>query len=118
MAKSTANPPTDAPNGHDVPGTHRHIPIVDDSDVTVTYANFCRLAMLPEELALDFGLNMTGQGSNQQTVRTSQRIVINYYWAKRLVGILNAAVHQYESKFGPLEVDVNKRAAPHANPPG
>ncbi len=79
------------------------------------YANFCRVARTPEELVLDFGLN---PGNSPQPIKVVQRLVVNYYTAKRMLLALGMALQQYEQAFGNVELDANKRAAaPAVRPP-
>ena len=82
---------------------------VDDSHVTALYANFCRVTGSPEELIIDFGLNPQPVGIPKDPIHVTQRIIINYYTAKRLLGALNMSVQRHESVFGVLETDINKR---------
>ena len=82
---------------------------VDESQIQTGYTNFCRVMRTPEEVVLDFGLNTDPAGQAGSTVKLTQRIVCNYYTAKRLLGALNFAVAQHERLFGVMEVDVNKR---------
>jgi hypothetical protein len=42
-------------------------------------------------------------------VRVTDRIVLNYYAAKRLALTLGQVIQQHEKQFGALELDVNKR---------
>ena len=95
---------SESPNGQTAPNEIR----VDDSQVTATYANFCRVNSTPEEVILDLGLNPNSPG-NEQTVKVSQRIIVNHFTAKRLVMALQMAIAQHERSFGALEVDVRKR---------
>jgi hypothetical protein len=82
---------------------------VDDSHVMALYANFCRVTGSPEELIIDFGLNPQPVGVPKDPIHVTQRIIINYYTAKRLLGALNMSVQRHESVFGVLETDINKR---------
>lgn len=87
---------------------------VDDSNVTATYANFCRVTGTPEELIVDFGLNPQPFGIPPDPVVVSQRIVTNYYTAKRMLHALQLTVQRHEATFGVLETDVQKRVMPSA----
>ena len=83
---------------------------VDDKNVVAIYANFCRVTGTPEELIVDFGLNPQPMGVPTEPIPVSQRIVVNFYTAKRLYHALGMTIQRHEAAFGPLEVDVNKRA--------
>ncbi len=85
-------------------------PKVDESNLTATYANFCRVTGTPEELLVDFGLNAQPIGSVEEPIAVTQRIVLNYFTAKRLLQALGMSVARHEQVFGPLETDVLKRA--------
>ncbi|MBL9080866.1 MAG: DUF3467 domain-containing protein [Planctomycetales bacterium] len=82
---------------------------VDDAKAQACYANFCRVIGTPEEIVIDFGLNTQTNPTEEQPVAVSQRLVINYYTAKRLLQALTATVGRYENSFGTLETNVGKR---------
>ena len=81
----------------------------DDSGAAVCYANFCRVSRSPEEIILDVGLNPHPGGGVPPKVTVAQRIVMNPYTAKRLLGALSVALRQHEQTFGEVQVDVRKR---------
>ena len=85
---------------------------VDDSKVSALYANFCRVTGTPEELIIDFGLNPQPFGIPSEPVVVSERIVTNYYTAKRMLHALQLTVQRHEAAFGVLETDVQKRVMP------
>ena len=82
---------------------------VDDSKTVASYANFCRVIGTPEELIVDFGLNPQPMGVPSEPIPINQRIVLNFYTAKRLYHALGMTLQRHEAAFGLLEVDVNKR---------
>ena len=82
---------------------------VDDSHAVSSYANFCRVTGTPEEMIIDFGLTPQPFGVPQQIVTITQRIVTNYFTAKRMLHALNLTVQRHEQAFGVLETDVQKR---------
>ncbi|MEO1996553.1 MAG: DUF3467 domain-containing protein [Planctomycetaceae bacterium] len=82
---------------------------VDDSDVNASYANFCRVSSTPEELILDLGLNPQPYGSGTTTIKVAQRVILNHYTAKRLLGALSQALQRHEQAFGVLETNVRNR---------
>ena len=83
---------------------------VDLSALSSTYANFYRVMGTPEELILDFGLNVEhGQRNLTQPIKLTHRIVLNFYTAKKLLGTLYQAVNRHESLFGAIETDFNRR---------
>lgn len=81
----------------------------DTTAITTIYANTCQCSMLPEELVLDFGLNTKMQPPPNEPVKLTHRIVMNFYTAKRLLGLLANVVQQHENTFGALELDFQKR---------
>jgi hypothetical protein len=85
---------------------------VDDSHVTASYANFCRVTGSPEELIVDFGLNPQPVGMPKNPIQVSQRVIVNYYTAKRLLHALSLSVQRHEAVFGVLETDIQKRVKP------
>jgi hypothetical protein len=84
---------------------------VDDSSAAVCYANFCRVTGTPEELILDFGLNAQPMGTDS-SVAVTQRLIVNYFTAKRLLQALAMSIQRHEHAFGVLETDVQKRVTP------
>lgn len=85
---------------------------VDDKGALATYANFCRVTGSPEELIVDFGLNPQPIGIPKDPIEVKQRIIVNFYTAKRLLAALQMSVARHESVFGVLETDINKRVRP------
>ena len=82
---------------------------IDDSKATALYANFCRVMGTPEELILDFGLNPQPFGIPTEPIAVTQRIITNFYTAKRMLAALQMTIQRHESTFGVLETDVQKR---------
>jgi len=98
-----------AASGEQAPVPQRQQVDVDESKATSCYANFCRVTGTPEELIVDFGLNAQPFGVPTEAIKVSQRLVINYYTAKRLLNALHLTVKRHEDAFGVLETDVQKR---------
>ena len=90
---------------------------VEAEHLTPMYANFARVTGSPEELVLDFGLNPQPFGDPAIPVKVSQRVVMNYYTAKRLSAASGMALQRHEQAFGILETDVNKRTIAPAQRP-
>lgn len=111
--QSTAETPSDNPTAkQEQPRVQ-----VDDAGAACSYANFCRVTGTPEELIIDFGLNSQPFGVPSEPVQITQRIVTNYYTAKRMLHALHLSVQRHEQAFGVLETDVQKRvvAKPQAS---
>ena len=85
---------------------------VNDEDAFSAYANFCRVTGSPEELIVDFGLNPQPIGMPKDPIKVKQRIIMNFYTAKRLLAALSMSVQRHEAVFGVLETDINKRLKP------
>ena len=82
---------------------------VEDQEALALYSNFCRVTGSPEELIIDFGLNPQPVGVPKDPIQVKQRIIVNYYTAKRLLAALNMSVQRHEAVFGVLETDIQKR---------
>lgn len=87
----------------------KNMPRIDDSEAYTGYANFCRVAGSPEELIIDFGLNSQPMGGSPQDVSITQRVVLNYYTAKRMLHALQMSIQRHEQMFGTVETDIKKR---------
>jgi hypothetical protein len=106
MAKDELTTPAAPPAGEAPP---QPTVTVDDSTCTAGYANFCRVSSTAEEMILDLGLNPNPFATGDATVKVSQRIIMNHFTAKRLLGALAATIQRHESTFGPVETDIRKR---------
>lgn len=82
---------------------------LDLSGVRPTYANFSRITGTPEELIVDFALNPEPHGVPTDPIKVEQRIVMNYYTAKRFAAALQLSIDRHEQAFGVIETDVQKR---------
>jgi hypothetical protein len=82
---------------------------VDDSNIVACYSNFCRVTGTPEELSIDFGFNPQPVGVPTSPIQVKQRIIVNFYTAKRLLAALSMSVQRHEQVFGVLETDIQKR---------
>lgn len=82
---------------------------VDDANIVPTYANFCRVTGTPEELLIDFGMNPQPVGTPREPIKIHQRVVMNFYTAKRLTAALSMSITRHEAVFGELETDIAKR---------
>jgi len=54
-------------------------------------------------------MNSQPIGGGETPVDISQRIVLNFYTAKRLLHALHVSVQRHEEVFGKIETDINKR---------
>ena len=123
MAQTTENrdtdhQPTAEASSSPAPATQQNPPQVqiqvDDSKIIANYANFCRVMGTPEEMIIDFGLNPQPFGVPTQPIPVTQRIVTNFFTAKRMLQALHMTIQRHEATFGVLETDVQKRVQPAA----
>jgi hypothetical protein len=113
MAETNAPETTEAPAAAAAETRPQAVQVqVTDENVHATYANFCRVTGSPEELIVDFGLNPQPIGVPKDPIKVSQRIVLNFFTAKRLLAALQMSVARHEAVFGVLETDINKRVRP------
>lgn len=87
---------------------------IDERNMSTSYANAFRANGTAEEVMLDFGLNIlipSGQEQTQPEIifKINERVVLNYYSAKRLAITLSQLIRRHEEQFGELELDVAKR---------
>lgn len=111
MASGTTDKPADTKGG--TPPARPEVTF-DDSKTIACYANFCRVTGTPEELIVDFGLNNQPMGVPTESIPITQRIIVNFFTAKRLLGALSMSIQRHEQAFGVLETDVQKRVQPSA----
>jgi Protein of unknown function (DUF3467) len=109
MPDEPKTPPAGPPQGQTPQGQAPQF-AMDTGSISTVYTNFCHVTFLPEELILDFGLTTQMPPLPNVPVKLTHRVVMNFYTAKRLLHGLNFAVSRFESAFGELELDVQKRA--------
>jgi len=108
MAKAPATTPVQTASAEAVAAPARQIKL-DDRNTVCTYANFCRVTGSPEEMIIDFGMNGQPVGGADRPIEVKQRVVMNFYTAKRLLHALHVSIQRHEEVFGMLETDVQKR---------
>lgn len=87
---------------------------VDEREMGTTYANAFRTNATAEEVMLDFGMNLvnpTAEKGEQPeiTFKVTERVIMNYFSAKRMAITLSQLIRRHEDQFGELELDVAKR---------
>lgn len=95
---------------------------IDQSDLHTCYANAFRTNATAEEVIVDFGLNQVVNAQRPQdnaagdnapsgeiVFQLSNRVILNYYSAKRLVLTLGQLIRRYEDQFGELQLNVSDR---------
>jgi len=94
---------------------------IDERKLETNYANGFRTQPTAEEVVLDFGLNLAappqqqsegGQASGvsgEMVFQINDRVVMNYYTAKRLAISLSQVVRRHEERFGEVKLNVADR---------
>jgi hypothetical protein len=88
---------------------------IDEHALQTSYANAFRTNGTAEEVMLDFGLNLVNpapQSNAQQpqvVFQVNNRVIMNYFSAKRLAVTLSQLIRRHEEQFGELQLDVAKR---------
>ncbi|MFN8815875.1 MAG: DUF3467 domain-containing protein [bacterium] len=81
---------------------------IDESRMRSAYANTIRTSVTPDEVVMDFGMNMpVPSPDNKPTLLfdVSSRVVMNWRGAKRLAISLSQVIRQYEEQNG--EINLN-----------
>ncbi len=74
------------------------------------YSNVSRIFASPNELVLDFALNVNAFGPMvEEEAQIVSRVVTSYDGAKRLWVHLTQTLQAYEQKYGIIELDISKR---------
>ena len=90
--------------------------VLNDSEVRTAYSNFARVTATPEEVILDFALNPNPFAQGRHEVKVTERVVLNFFTAKRLCRAMVATLQRIEASFGNIELDVQRRL--QGTPPG
>jgi len=93
---------------------------IDQDNLHTCYANAFRTNATAEEVIVDFGLNQVvsapktdgpaDEPSGEIVFQLSNRVILNYFSAKRLVLTLGQLIRRYEGQFGELQLNVSERA--------
>jgi hypothetical protein len=92
------------------PASNQPEVVMNEQGAHAAYANFARVTATPEEVIIDFGLNPNPYLNGRQEVNVSQRLIVNFYTAKRLLSALGMTLQRHEGAFGAVELDVRRRA--------
>ncbi len=93
---------------------------IDRREMKTAYANAFQTNATAEEVMIEFGLNqviptgaMSAQGAvdSELLFQVSDRMILNYYSAKRLAISLSQLIRRYESQYGELKLRSEDRAA-------
>ena len=86
--------------------------VLNDKEANSAYSNFARVTATPEEVIIDFGLNPNPFLAGKQEISVTQRLIMNFFTAKRLCSALAMTLQRHEATFGNVELDVRRRAQP------
>jgi hypothetical protein len=88
---------------------------IDESKMRTAYANTIRTSVTPEEVVLDFGINLptpTPDNKPMLVFDVASRIVLNWRGAKRLAASLVQVVQQYEAQNGTIDMGGQQQQPP------
>lgn len=95
---------------------------IDQRNMGTTYANAFRTNATADEVILDLGLNQVvpatpgadgkpqGDVAAEMLFDINNRVILNYFTAKRLAITLGQIVRKHEERFGELKLNVQDRA--------
>src|SRR5258708_1007597 len=84
--------------------------ILVETHTHAAYSNFARVTSTAEEVIIDFCLNPNPFATGRQEIQVSQRLIMNFFTAKRLFSALGMTLQRHEQTFGPIELDIRRRA--------
>src|SRR5215475_9949817 len=84
--------------------------VLNETGAHAAYSNFARVTSTAEEVIIDFCLNPNPFATGRQEIQVSQRLIMNFYTAKRLFSALGMTLQRHEQTFGPIELDIRRRA--------
>jgi hypothetical protein len=90
---------------------------IDEQRMKVTYANTIRTTTTPDEVVLDFGMNMPMPGPDGQPALlfdVGSRVVLNWRGAKRLAISLGQVIRQFEAQNGEIPLGPAQGSQPTA----
>lgn len=92
---------------------------IDESKMRSSYANTIRTSTTPDEVVMDFGINMPMPNpENRPIIRfdVTNRVVMNWRGAKRLAISLSQVIRQYEEANGEINMDQQPKGGPGGAP--
>jgi hypothetical protein len=85
-------------------------PVKTSATPAAAYSNVSRIFATPNEVVVDFALNLNAFGPLiEEEAKIVSRVVTSYDGAKRLWLHLTQTLQAYEQKYGVIELDVSKR---------
>ena len=83
------------------------------NNLNSSYANVCNVTSTHEEMVLNFGINQTWDRSAQEVeIQLTNRIILSPFTAKRLMVLLSRLIHEYESRYDEIKLDVPNEGSP------
>jgi hypothetical protein len=98
------------------PGAAQAEIVLNEAGANIAYSNFARVTSTAEEVIIDFCLNPNPFHTGRQEIPVSQRLIMNFYTAKRLFSALGMTLQRHEGTFGPIELDIRRRAQQPGGP--
>lgn len=112
MANDKTCETTEAIKSASLPNAQTRI-IRDSSNMRSAYANMANVASGREEIVLMFGTTQARHAAQSEVnVQLSDRITLNPFAAKRLSILLNNALRDYETRYGPLQLESRRPESP------
>ena len=74
---------------------------VHEAGAHAAYANFARVTATPEEVIVDFALNPNPFAQGKQEIHVNNRLIMNFYTAKRLLSALAMTIQRHERPLAP-----------------
>jgi hypothetical protein len=92
--------------------------VLIETGAHAAYSNFARVTATAEEVITDFCLNPNPFQAGHQEIHVLHRLIMNFYTAKRLFTALGMTLQRHEATFGPIELDIRRRAQAQPVMPG
>src|SRR5947209_19249638 len=102
----------DNPNPQPAPAQQQAEIVLNETGAHAAYSNFARVTSTAEEVIIDFCLNPNPFQTGRQEIQVAQRLIMNFYTAKRLFSALDMTLQRHEGTFGAIELDIRRRAQP------
>lgn len=83
--------------------------VFSEKNLHAAYANFARVTATPEEVIVDFALNSNPFATGKQEINIDQRLIMNFFTAKRLFSTLGMTLQKHEEVWGQIELDPRRR---------
>lgn len=78
----------------------------DESRMAENYANVATILATQEEFSILFGIQRGLKPDPRgMQVQLTNRILVNPFLAKRLMGVLQRTLDEYERRFGPIKIE-------------